>query len=488
MFIRGLKKPSFPRETDIIHPVLTEIERTSDKFLLRNVRVLDVAGGALSDPVGVLTAGGIIREIGVRAEPGGCDAVDGEGRTLIPGLINCHAHILSPYLSEQRGIPGAWALRQARLNLAACLAAGVVCVRDMLSPIKVMNIYRRKIASGALAGPDILASGAILSCKGGYPEFISPLAFPLSAIGGQPKLNLHSPKKAAAMVRYLKKSGADHIKIGYTSFTRDFESRERMPVMSPEVFDAVCAAAHEAGLIVCVHHNWSEDLAPILSHDIDTLEHLIFDREITDDEVAAIKKKGVTVVPTLTVTDSMARFEERKGFYESARAREMLTEQARAHLLWISSTWLDFKGESYQKVFGHWRANRGKYAATERTASRLHAAGVPMCAGTDLGAVVVCPGELADEVKRLHHIGMSRLEAVQSATLNAARLLGIESRLGTVEPGKKADVALVDGNPLEDLDALRCVRLVGKGGRWFRPAHPEAPDFWQGSNAVFEGK
>lgn len=472
--------------------MLNEVERSHEKLLLRDVRVLDVKEGALSDPVSVLCAGGVIREIDVRDEPRECDAVDGEGRTLIPGLINCHAHILSPYLSEQKGIPGTWALRQIRLNLEACLASGVVCVRDMLSTIKIMNIYRRKIAAGALVGPDILASGAILSCRGGYPEFMTPLAFPLSAIAGQPKLNLHNPKKAAAMVRYLKKNGADHIKIGYTSFTRDFDSRERMPVISPDVFDVICTAAHnegltEASLKVAVHHNWSEDLEPILSHDIDSLEHLIFDREITDAEVAAIRDKGVTVVPTLTVTDSMARYEEKKGFYESARAREMLAEQARRHLLWISSTWLDFKDESYHKVFGIWRANRKNHAATEKTARRLHEAGVPLCAGTDLGAVVVCPGELADEIKRLHHIGMSRLEAIQAATLNAAKLLGRGQQLGTIEPGKKADVALVDGDPLEDLDALRRVRLVGKGGRWFRPKHAEVPDFWPGYSPVFEG-
>ena len=75
---------------------------------------------------------------------------------------------------------------------------------------------------------------------------------------------------------------------------------------------------------------------------------------------------------------------------------------------------------------------------------------------------------------------MSRLEAIRSATLNAAKLLGIENKLGAVEPGMDADVMLIEGNPLEDLEALKRVRIVGKSGRWYRTKYPEAPDFWEG--------
>jgi len=155
----------------------------------------------------------------------------------------------------------------------------------------------------------------------------------------------------------------------------------------------------------------------------------------------------------------------------------MFVEPARQHLLWISKTWLDFKGESYDPAFGFWRANRKNYAQVEQSVKRMHDAGIPMCAGTDLGAVVAWPGEMADEIIRLQHIGMTNIEAIRTATLNAAKLLGREKTLGTIEPGKYADVALIAGNPLEDLHALRRVRLVGKGGVWYKPKYPELPDF-----------
>lgn len=467
--------------------MLAQVETSHEKTIIRNVRIFDVGKGALSGPVNVLAAGGILLDIDVRDNLRDCDFIDGEGLTMMPGLINCHGHILSPFLSEQKGFIGAWALRQMRLNLEATLAAGVVCFRDMLSTIKVMNRIRRRIAAGKQIGPTILTAGPVLSCKGGYPEFINPLYFPLSALIGQPKMNLTTPSKAASMVRYLKKCGADLIKVGFTSYTRAYDAQQRMPAVSDFVFDAICKTAHEVGLKVSVHHNWTEDLVRILRHEIDSLEHLVYDREINDSEIALIKSKGITIVPTLTVTDSMARFEEKIGFLESDRAQEMFEEKPLRHLIWISKTWLDFKGESYDKVFGFWRANRKNHAGVERTARRLHAAGVPMLAGTDLGAVVVFPGEMADEIKRLHHIGMSKLEAIQAATIKAAEFLGLSHKLGAVEIAKNSDVILVDGNPAEDLDALRRVRLVGKGGRWYRPKHPEIPDFWPGHSALFQG-
>jgi imidazolonepropionase-like amidohydrolase len=467
--------------------MLTQVETSHEKSFLRNVRILDVKNGLLGEVTNVLAADGIIMDVGIREKPRDSDAIECDGGTLMPGLIDCHAHILSPFLSEQKGFLGAWTFRQIRNNLENTLASGIVCVRDMLSTIKIMNGIRRKIASGKVLGPTILAAGPVLSCKGGYPEFINPLLFPLSAIIGQPKLNLSTPSKAASMVRYLKKCGADHIKVGFTSYTRAYQAHERMPAVTDYVFDAICKTAHEADLVVSVHHNWSEDLVRILRHDIDSLEHLVYDREINDNEIALIKNKKITVVPTLTVSDGMARFEEKLGFLESGRAKEMFEKIPLQHLIWISKTWLDFKGERYDKAFGFWRANRKNYAGVERTARKLYEAGVPMLAGTDLGAVVAFPGELADEIMRLHHIGMTKLEAIQSATIRAAEFLGLDHKLGSVEIAKNSDIILVDGNPLDDLKALRRIRLVGKGGRWFRPEHSELPDFWPGYSVTFQG-
>lgn len=466
--------------------MLEKLEHKTDKTLIKNVNLLDVRKGEIRKGVNVFAAGGVIADTdsGPKRDAD-CDVIDGGGCTMIPGLINCHAHILSPYLSTQEGMPGPWAFRQIYRNLEATLAAGVVCVRDLLAVIHVMNRMKARIESGRVPGPDIVAAGPVLSCAGGYPEFITPVYFPLSALVGQPKMHLKSPGKAAAMVRHIHKCGAEVAKVGYTSITRDFLDKRDMPVISDEIFDAITRTAHELGMTVAVHHNWACDLPKILRANIDSLEHVVFDRELDDGEIALIKESGAAVVPTLTVTDSMARLEEKKGFLRSERAREYFEPQALEHLNWVADTWLNFDGEKYDSSFGYWRANRLHYSISQTNTARMHEAGVPICAGTDLGAVVAWPGELADEIIRLHQIGLSRLEAIQSATINAAKLVGREKQLGAVEAGKRSDIALIEGDPLEDLRALKKVRLVGKGGNWFRPAHNEVPDFWPGFQVEF---
>ncbi|HOX28357.1 MAG TPA: amidohydrolase family protein [bacterium] len=468
--------------------MLTKVETTKENVMLRDVNVLNVVDGKLTGPTNVLASGGLIREIGIRSEPpGGCDDIDAGGLTMIPGLINCHAHILSPFLSEQPPIMGPWVLRQMRRNLTSALAGGEVCVRDMLSPLKIMNSVRKKVNSGKLVGPEILAAGAVLSCKNGYPEFINPVPFPLSAMIGQPKLHLHTPEKAEAMVRYLKSCGADVAKVGYTSYQRSYTDQLRMPTIPDDALAAVCKTAHELGLKVSVHHNWAEDFDKLLDFDIDSLEHLVYDRVLTDDEVDKARKRCITFVPTLTVNDSMARFEEKLEFLKSDRAKEMFEPPAIEHLTFISSTWLDFKNESYDKAFGFWRANRKQYAGVEENCRKLYRAGLNMCAGTDLGAVVAFPGELVDELFRLRHIGMSSLEAIQSATIKAAEFVGRGAQLGTVEPGKRSDVVLLDGDPMSDFSCLRKIRMVGKNGSWFTTNHPETPSFWGRHSVTFQG-
>ena len=130
------------------------------------------------------------------------------------------------------------------------------------------------------------------------------------------------------------------------------------------------------------------------------------------------------------------------------------------------------------RVLGWTRGNRAALPGIYTSLERLVAAGVPMCAGTDLGALVVFPGELPDELLRLEAGGLPRLEVLRTATTHAAKLLGLEGELGAVRPGMAADLVLVAGDPTADLRAMKRPRLVGCGGRWYRPTHPETPDFW----------
>ena len=102
-----------------MYGMLEQLETPADSVVIKGVRVLDVRDGTLGDETDVLISGHVIRDIDCSGQPAGADSIDGNGCTLIPGLINCHAHILSPFLSEQKGIPGAWSIKQAKRNMEA---------------------------------------------------------------------------------------------------------------------------------------------------------------------------------------------------------------------------------------------------------------------------------------------------------------------------------------------------------------------------------
>jgi imidazolonepropionase-like amidohydrolase len=426
--------------------------------------VVDVKRGQATAPMNVIVDKGRIADVG--AAPRGVD-VPARGLFLVPGLIDCHSHILSPFLTRQEGFLGAWTMRQIGRNLRTNLASGVVLVLDMLSPIRIMNKVRWLLERGTLQGPTIRASGAIMSCEGGYPEFITPIPWPLGAIIGSPKYHLSSTDDARAMVNYLYKCGADHIKIGYTSRPRDFYGPE-MPVVSTNVLRTICDTAHALNLKVAVHHNWTCDIEPILEADVDSLEHQCNDALISDAHVELIKKKGVAVTPTLTVGHNMSYFDQKSEFMRSQAARELFEPQAVEHLTFITETWLDKNETSYDDVFGYWRANHEVYDRATQTTRKLSAAGVNILCGTDFGAVTAFSGETSDEVRRLAMHGLGNLEALRAATLRAAEHIGVAADYGSIEPGKRADFFLVEGNPLEDIAALRNVRMVAKSGRWFR--------------------
>jgi len=463
--------------------MLKKVETDKGRVILRNVRVLDVENGSLSAVTDVVTENGKIKEVGAPANGG--FTLDFDGLTLTPGLIDCHVHILSPYLTEQKGVPGLWTLKQMDRNCIATLAAGVVCVCDMLSPIKIMNRLKGKIASGKLPGPDIVASGGIFSCEGGYPEAISPVPAPIAAITGQPKYEPETPEEAARLVRYLHGLGAGVIKVGYTRLSRQLVDGRTLPAIKDDVLNAVCDAAHDLGLKVRVHHNWSEDMNHLIEFKIDALEHGVYDRDLLPEEVQGMKDSGIALVPTLTINDSQARFEEKIGFLKSMRAKEYFEPQALEHLKWVCETWTSFSGESYGGSFGYTRANRYCYGTEERNTRKMCAAGVPMYAGTDIGAVVAWPGELADELLRLVNIGMSAPDAVRAATIRAAEFIG-RPDLGSITPGKTASFSVIDGDPIEDLSAFKRVKYVATRGDWYKTTNPEIPDFWPGHDVLFK--
>lgn len=427
----------------------------SSVIAITNVTVIDGTGTAAQPGMTVVVEGDRITAVGRAAEvaaPPGARVVDGGGRFLIPGLWDSHVHL---------GNAGESALPQL-------VAHGVTSVRDLGSSLADVRQWQHAARSGMLTMPRVRAAGGILESERWLQAVQSlPVTtdFPLWQLS--PRIAVSTVEQARAAVDSLVDAGADIIKV--------------RTVASPDVFRAIVARARERGRPVAAHAPTSMPFADAVQAGPRSIEH-------TEPTVFALSgaasaarllafndlvRAGTYVVPTIIaetnwrlVPDSvvLAVLADTAGRNEPRR--RLITDQLAA--FWRFQMSLK-QYESPQQ----WQALHDRGIEDLRT---MHDVGVRMIAGTDLGAVLVFPGSsLHDElVLMVERIGMSPMDALQSATQNAAEFFGAADSIGTVEAGKLADLVLLEADPLEDIRNTRRVAGVVLNGAWFDRAALDA--------------
>jgi imidazolonepropionase-like amidohydrolase len=402
------------------------------KTLIHAGRLFDGRSDTPRTSVTVVVEGDRITGVqdGYAAAGAGDTVVDLRSGTLLPGFIDLHVH-LSGQQSGQAGYAERFFLNPADVALRATtyarktLLAGFTTVRDCGAGDKLNLALRDAVEKGWITGPRVVAAGSV-STTGGHGDPTNGLASELQDLLAERRTSVaNGPDGIRALVRQRYKDGADFIKIAATGGVLSLAKSGQAPLFTDEELRAVVETAREYGMKVAAHAHGSEGMLRAVRAGVHTIEHGTF---MTDEIRAAMKERGTVYVPTI----SAGRFVAEKA-----------------------------------KVDGYFPAVVRPKAASigpqiDDTFAKAVKAGVKIAFGTDQG--VAPHGDNALEFVYMVEGGMSPAGALRSATLEAARVLGLDAELGTVEAGKLADLVAVPGDPLADIRATTKVSFVMKSG------------------------
>lgn len=392
---------------------------------VRAAKALDVRTGAMIDNAVVLIEGGLIKAVGSKLQiPADAEVIDLGGMTIVPGLIDCHTHLtFDPggfgYAGLGISVPRE-ALKGAR-NARLTLEAGFTTVRNVGARGYSDIALRDSIEAGEVPGPRIVASGPSLGITGGHcDDNLLPFEFHHKSDGVADGVD-GVMQKTREVIKY----GADVIKICSTGGVLSLGDDPKASQYTLEEIRTIVSEAHRLGRKVAAHAHGGDGIKTAVLGGVDSIEHGTY---IDDEGVKLLKERGVYLVPTIYLTDWFMENYQKLGLPASivAKAREVMP-------------------------------------AMQRNLSRAFSLGVPVAFGTD--AAVYPHGLNAREFAVYVRFGMTPLQAIQTATVHASKLLGMDDRIGTIEPGRFADLIAVDGDPTKDVTQLERVKWVMKNGK-----------------------
>ena len=392
------------------------------KTVIHAGHMLDVTTGKMLDNVVVTIEGGKIAAVSTGAAPKGANVIELPKATLLPGLIDAHTHLtFEPSFGYQElgvSIPKE-ALIGAK-NARVTLEAGFTTVRNVGARGYADIALRDAVNEGLVPGPRIIASGPALSITGGHcDENLLPYEWHAKSDGAADGVEGVQHK-----VREIIKYGADVIKVCATGGVLSKGDDPQASQYTLEELKAIVADAHRLGRKVAAHAHGAQGIIWATEAGVDSIEHGSY---INDEGIKLMKEHGTYLVPTQYLADWMRENAARIGL-PAMYAEKM----------------------------------KNVTTVSRENVARAMRAGVKIAFGTD--AAVYPHGLNAHEFAVYVQMGMTPLQAIQSATVNAADLLGWSDRVGTIDPGKFADIVAVEGDPLKDITLLQHPAMVMKGG------------------------
>ena len=406
----------------------------AQKTIIHCGKLIDVKALSVLNNMSIIVEGKKI----VAVQSGYVDGAKGDqiinlkNKTVMPGLIDMHVHLESEtnpnaYLDRFTKNPGDVAY-QALVNAKKNLMAGFTTVRDLGGTHVVISL-RNAINKGSVDGPRIFTAGVSIGTTGGHADDSNGLNETFKKDLGPADGVINGVEDAAKAVRQRYKEGSDLIKITATGGVLSYAKDGMGAQFTIEEVKSIVQTAKDYGFKVAAHAHGAEGMKRAVLGGVSSIEHGTY---MTPEVMELMKERGTYFVPTVIAGRSVA---------DSALIPNYYPEMVKKKALEI--------GPIIQSTFG-----------------KAYKAGVKIAFGTDAG--VFGHGKNAREFELMHEAGMPALEAIRSATVNAADLLGQSDKLGTIEPGKAADIIAVDGNPAETIQSMSKVKFVMRDGTVYK--------------------
>ena len=428
--------------------------------LITDVRVF-VGDGSVIERASVLVKNGKIEEIFTGQAPTAksvnADEESAAGKTLMPGLIDVHTHLSAPggytdnpdYYNPDKNVPR---------RMAAYLFSGVTGVKSLGDGLDLMEKQAKLLASGEQLGAELFYVGPMFTAEGGHgTEFFKLLPEQIRVQAMAQTLRMpKTAAEAAQQVAELKPHGVNGLKAilesgyGSTVFNR----------LDTTVYKAIVAAAKAQGLPVSTHTGDLRDINDAIDAGSTSIEHGALHNEIPAETFARMKASGMYYDPTMTVYEAVLATAQRKT---ELLDRSLVQQAGPFGLIQSSKQWIQ------SGKLGDWSprvpALTDGYAMAKKNLLNAYQAGVTLVTGSDAGNATVSHGPtIHREVELWVEAGIPNNAALQGATGNASRLLGVSNRIGFVRKGYEATLVLVDGDPTKDISAIeRISRVFLKG-------------------------
>ena len=414
----------------ILSMVLISVNIFAQRAIIHCGNLIDGRSNEVQSKMSVVIEGNKIVSVdkGFTAAAGNEKIIDLSTKTVMPGFIDMHVHLEAETSKDQ--VLQKFTLNEADIAFRSTmfakktLLAGFTTVRD-LGGTGVNIALRNAINSGLVVGPRIFTAGKAIATTGGHADPTSGYRKDLMGDPGPKEGVINSPEEARQAVRQRYKDGADLIKITATGGVLSIAKDGSGPQFTDEELRAIIEAARDYGMHTAAHAHGAEGMKRAVLAGITTIEH---GTKMTEEIMDLMKQKGTYFVPTITAGKFVAEQAKVAGYYHPLvvpKAMEI--------------------GPQIQQTF-----------------AKAYKRGVKIAFGTDAG--VFPHGENAKEFGYMVEAGMPPMEAIKSATLTNATILGMADKIGTVEAGKLADIVATEENPLVNIKALENVVFVMKEG------------------------